>query len=156
MDLVCVVLSLPMPDDRRTLPNAAPTARAFRSLLTLRASTARNAAAVPYLTALSSGPDFPTSFVVPALLAWIPIVVVGCRHPQICLDSLLMTFAHAPTSVAAVLMRGTVHQRKSDHICPSAVLSIYFVAMTSATSCCFSGFSAMKAIHNDSLCVPMI
>jgi len=116
MGLVCVVLSLS--DDCRTLPTAAPAARAFRSLLTFRASTARNAAAVPFLAALSS--DLPASVNVPALLCWTPIVVVVARrHPQIArwTSDLHLSF-----------------------LCP-----VYFVAITSATS--FSVFSVMKAAH---------
>ena len=125
MDLVCVVLSLPMPDDRCTLPTFAPIARAFCSLLTLRVSMARKAAAVLYLVALSSNPDFPVSFVVAALLCRTPITVVSCRHPRICPNSVFPIAAHVPTYVPAVLMRSTLHQhllRPDDVILASAYI----------------------------------
>ena len=81
MDLDCAAVLLSLFDTRCTLPTAAPSARALRSLLTLRRSTARNAAAVTYLTALASDPDLPTCRVALSALLWCtPIVVVDCPH----------------------------------------------------------------------------
>ena len=63
---------------RRTLPRVAPIDSALRSLLALRVSMARNAAAVPLLVALSSPTAWPVVF---DLLCLIPIAA-GVVHPH--------------------------------------------------------------------------
>jgi len=82
-----VLLLMLVADDRRTLrrtlPTSAPTDRAFHSLLTLRASTARNAADVALLDVLLDAADLAAAAscpAVPALLCCSPIVAVSSRQ----------------------------------------------------------------------------
>jgi len=133
--LDCIMLLL---DDCRmcTVPTAAPTARAFSSLQTLRASMARNAAVVPFFTALQSDPGFIACPVVPALLWRTPIVVVGCPLLQISSDFLLAIVAYGWTNFYSSRAKARCVDERATPICPSAIPSTSSWMM-SATCCYF-------------------